>query len=508
MRSPVKQKITLLIFTVIVLLCGTQGIGYAQLPTFSSSTATRSIAENSPTGTEIGDPVTADNFNSSIDRYRLSTDTTDSPDTDSFDIDSATGQLKTKAALDYETKTSYTVVIIVERNQGGTWTEATSGSSVTATISVTDVPVRFINDEGQIITRAYRSVPENVPLNTKIGTPLVVQDPDGVTFVITDPFTNTHHASFNIDNNGQLTTDIPLNYETKSEYKFKIRALGTGQSHLLDFIIVNVLDVNEGPPAFTEGESTTRSVIEGTPAGVAIGDPVEAEDIDTDATVSYSLSGTDANAFRIDPMTGQLLTFASLDYETENRYQVTVTASDGELESEIEVTINVEDLVPTFIEEDPATREIAENTARGVNIGDPVTATGPDVGYTLTYALESHTDAPDDYKAFDIDSMNGQLITKAALNYEAKSAYTVTVSVSDGNHPADTITVNISVQDQTEGNPTFPTGTLPLTRYRKTHPQAWTSDSRWRLSICPRLLTTPSLAMVAPHLHSIRTPGS
>lgn len=100
MKSRVRQKTTLLIFVVVTLVCGTQGIGYAQLPSFSSSTATRSIAENTVAGTEIGDPVTADNFNSSTDRYRLSTDTTDSPDTDSFDIDSATGQLKTKAALD------------------------------------------------------------------------------------------------------------------------------------------------------------------------------------------------------------------------------------------------------------------------------------------------------------------------------------------------------------------------------------------------------------------------
>ena len=458
MKSSVRQKPTLLILAIITLICGAHGIGYAQLPSFSSSTASRSIAENTAAGTAIGDPVTADNFNSSTDRYRLSTDTTDSPDTDSFDIDSATGQLKTKAALDYETKTSYTVVIIVERNQGGTWTEATSGSRITVTINVTDIPMRFINDEGQIIDTAYPSVPENVPPGTNIGAPFVVQDPEpNMIFAITDPFTNTHDGSFNMGNDGQLKTKIPLNYEAKVVYRFKIRAFGrggSGQTDILDEVIVNVLDVNEGPPAFTEGESTTRSVIEGTPAGENIGEPVEAEDIDTDATVTYSLSGTDANAFRIDPTTGQLLTFASLDYETEKSYQVTVTASDGELESEIEVTINVEDLVPTFIEEDPATRTIAENTARGVNIGDPVTATGPDVGYTLTYGL-SGTDAA----SFDIDSTNGQLITKAALNYEAKSAYTVTVTASDGNHPADTITVNINVQDQTEGNPTFPMGT-------------------------------------------------
>ena len=74
----------------------------------------------------------------------------------------------------------------------------------------------------------------------------------------------------------------------------------------------------------------------------------------------------------------------------------------------------------------------------------------------------ARTTHPDDYKSFDIDSSNGQLITKAALNYEVKFSYEVMVTVSDGNHPADTITVTITVTDQTEGaliTPMFPAGT-------------------------------------------------
>ena len=139
--SLVKQKTILLIFSVIILVCGIHGISYAQLPSFSDTTASRSVAENSPTGTNIGDPVTANNFSGGTDRYRLADtdDNADSPDSDSFGIGSATGQLTTNTALDFETKKAYQVVIIVERSQGETWVEATNSSRITVTINVTNV---------------------------------------------------------------------------------------------------------------------------------------------------------------------------------------------------------------------------------------------------------------------------------------------------------------------------------------------------------------------------------
>ena len=135
------QKILLVTFVAMALVCGIHDIGYAQLPSFSDTEVSRSVAENSPTGTAIGDPVTADDFNSGTDRYRLAGpgDNADSPDSDSFGIDSTTGQLTTNTELDYETKKTYTIVVIVERQQGGSWVEATSDSRSTVTINVTNV---------------------------------------------------------------------------------------------------------------------------------------------------------------------------------------------------------------------------------------------------------------------------------------------------------------------------------------------------------------------------------
>ena len=131
---------------------------------------------------------------------------------------------------------------------------------------------------------------------------------------------------------------------------------------------------------------------------------------------------------------------------------VTVSVSDGNNGSDsINVTINITDVddaaendTPVFTDGDSTTRAIAENTGSGENIGDPVSATDTD-NDVLTYSLGG-TDAA----SFTIDSTTGQLQTKAELDYETKTSYTVTVSVSDVDGGSDSITVTINVTDVDE----------------------------------------------------------
>ena len=84
-------------------------------------------------------------------------------------------------------------------------------------------------------------------------------------------------------------------------------------------------DVDEGAPA--------REVPENTKAGMAIGDPVVAEDKNGDV-LTYTLSGTGNNpdVFAIDRATGQIMTKGKLDFEDntipDQEYTVTVRATD------------------------------------------------------------------------------------------------------------------------------------------------------------------------------------
>ena len=110
-------------------------------------------------------------------------------------------------------------------------------------------------------------------------------------------------------------------------------------------------------------------------------------------------------------------------------------------ESNIPPTFPDQDLVAGGVQTEQ-TREVAENTPAGTNIGAPVVASDPDV---LTYSLDA-TGA----MSFDINRATGQLITKAALNFEGTPTYTVTVTATDPFGATVTSGVTITVTDVNE----------------------------------------------------------
>ena len=114
-------------------------------------------------------------------------------------------------------------------------------------------------------------------------------------------------------------------------------------------------------------------------------------------------------------------------------------------------------------------RSIAENSTKDTNVGAAITATDPESD-TLTYTLGGT-----DKDKFAIGENDGQITVGdgTVLNYEAKTSYSVTVSVSDkkdseGNADTevdDTVTVSIKVTDVNEppgkpGKPTLVTANL------------------------------------------------
>ena len=108
-------------------------------------------------------------------------------------------------------------------------------------------------------------------------------------------------------------------------------------------VTIMVTDVNEAPE-FDAEPPTMFMVDENTAAGVDIGEPVVATDVDSGDTLTYTLGGTDAASFDIESTTtgGQLQTKAALDYETQTDYEVMVIATDkAGLTGEITVTIGV-----------------------------------------------------------------------------------------------------------------------------------------------------------------------
>ena len=97
-------------------------------PVFVEGSATeRSIQENTPAGRNIGAPVSATDEDEDVLTYSLR-----GADAASFGIVGTTGQLRTRAPLDYEQKDTYSVAVLVSDGNGGT-------DSIGVAINVTDV---------------------------------------------------------------------------------------------------------------------------------------------------------------------------------------------------------------------------------------------------------------------------------------------------------------------------------------------------------------------------------
>ena len=516
-------------------------------PVFTDGVSTtRSVAENTAASTNIGTPIAA----TDADSGDTLTYTLGGTDAASFNIVSTSGQLQTKAALDYETKSSYTVTITVSDGNGGS-------DSITVTINVTDVieaiiiSPRFVPvvDRTPEVRDAIVAALPNVTDAAKVTKEQVAAITSlnlrnaGITALKAGDFSGmTGLTSINLYNNqlsslpngvfegltSLTTVRLGRNAIDPLPFVVSLEKVGNGQfkavapagalfnivlhitltngsvtggvttvtipqgSRMSDALTVTrtagttahvTVDIEAFPslprnhygytfvksgnlplvlfrgtntaPVFTDGSSTTRSIAENTAAGTNIGAPISATDADND-TLTYTLSGIDAASFRIISTSGQLQTKAALDYETKTSYSVTVSVSDryGSSDS-ITVRINVTDVrenrAPVFTEGNSATRTVAENTAANTNIGNAITATDPD-NDTLTYRLGGQ-----DASAFGINSRTGQLQTKAALDYETKKTYTVTITVSDGS-TTDTITATINVTDVNE----TPTNTAPV----------------------------------------------
>ena len=173
-------------------------------------------------------------------------------------------------------------------------------------------------------------------------------------------------------------------------------------------------------PTFDEEGTPSRSVAENTASNTDVGIPVSASD-DDGHTLTYSLSGTDAGSFRIGRISGQIRTFASLNFETKDSYAVTVTADDGNGgTASIDVTINVTDVNEAPVGSAISDRTLASNVA-SLEIDLSIYFSDPD-GDTLVYSATS------DAVGVATTRVRGNMLTLTAV---AGGSATITVMAAD-----------------------------------------------------------------------------
>ncbi|MDA9621976.1 cadherin repeat domain-containing protein, partial [Gammaproteobacteria bacterium] len=351
------------------------------------------------------------------------------------------GVLTFVSAPDYETKSSYTATV--------TATDGANPTTQDITVNVTNV-----NEAPSFTSNATFSAAEN---QTAIGTVTAVDvDGDSVTFTI-------FGSELAITSAGVLTFASAPDYETKSSYTATVTA-SDGTNSTTQAITVNITDVNDNAPVFTSAASF--NVDEGN-TSVAT---VTTSDADANSSVTYSLSGANANLFIIN--NNGALSFATVpDFENDSFstggldliYNLTVVANDGVNNSLLNITVEVMDIneAPSiYFTETSISRDENTTLGFGVSASDPdfdgdsnlsFYLTGPDASeFTSTY---SETSVQIEYAA------NSNI--SDAEDGDNKSVYNFTVNVTDSFYATDetsltdSVDITLTINNVNDNSPAF-----------------------------------------------------
>ncbi len=408
-------------------------------PEFSAAAlaaTTQSVVEYTAAGTAIGSPYTATDDDGDTLTWSLGGGT----DAASFAIDTSTGQLRTKAALDYETKSSYVVAVRVS--------DGTDSATIVVTIAVTAVTVRTV--PGPVRDFEVEIVSHSEGRNAgRIDLSWVPPRSDGgreITFyeikINLLGSSTTISATKSGSDRSHSADDL-----TEGTWEVEIRArnaVGLGSPIVARVRITSASPIRPGPPSGltpTPGPGSVK--LSWDPPGTTGTADISHYDY------RFQLGRAPASGAWINIGDGTVSTHTVTGLAGGQEYFFQVRARNGNGNGTYaQVAATPQAAVATPGNNAPefsaaalaaTTQSVAENTAADMAIGSPYTATDTD-GDTLTWSLGGGTDAA----SFAIDTSTGQLRTKAALDYETKSRYVVTVRVSDGTDSA-TIVVRIAV---------------------------------------------------------------
>jgi len=426
-------------------------------PVFNSST-TASFAENG-TGTALD--VNADNGGDGADDSGITYSFGGGADDGEFNIDVNSGALSFQSTPDFENPTdsdgnnNYEVQVTADDGKS-----ANNATTQSITISVTDLaPDTPTDSDG-----ATNTIAENASNGDAVGVTGSSSDPGGgtVTYLLTDDA----GGRFTINSSTGVVTvadATQLDFETTTSHDITIAAQDADNTQSSGFT-TSISVSNVAPDTPTDSDGTANAVAENAANTTAVGITASSSD-PSGGTVTFSLTDDAGGRFALnaDGVTVEVADNSLLDAGTNSSHNITIQASDGNLNSSDTFTININPAAPVFEGELSDLSETVNVVESSTNIFD-ADANDDNGGATdgsVIYSIASITDdgsgdqdgdIDDDSNApFNIDS-NG-LITVADTddfdfqNADGATQFTITVRASDDGVDTDaTLTVNIIPQ--------------------------------------------------------------
>ena len=431
-------------------------------PEFISNVSFIAIPETIPTNEPVFTMIATDRdggTSASVITYSLI------PPDNTFQINSQTGELSLRRALNYE---------LGDRNFAIS-VRATNGIFSTETT----VEILVLNGNSYPPVFSQRSYPVMLDEDASVGLNIVnvsASDQDtGSQGEITYGLHGDHrYLDFSIDTyTGQIFINHPLDYERQTLYTLEVVASDGGNPNLFEVasVRVAVVDLNDNDPIWDQVEYVAN-ILENATVGTTLiqvsasdADQVDIS-VDGDQTtifnrngyVTYSITDGDPdNQFHINPDTGVITIAFPLNREERPEYMITLNATDGGgrfANAFLNVTVHdINDQVPAF-DQSHYLVSLPENSNNGTLV---IQVAAQDTDLNQNSVFEYGIEDGNINDTFLLNSSTGEIWLDKPIDRETIQSYTLTVVAVDmGIQPlTGTTQVQVNVLDINEYTPQF-----------------------------------------------------
>uniref|UniRef100_A0A4W3GSY5 Cadherin-related 23 n=1 Tax=Callorhinchus milii TaxID=7868 RepID=A0A4W3GSY5_CALMI len=386
-----------------------------------------------------------------------------------FALDYISGALILNGPLDRENPLYSSGFILTVRGTELNDDRTPSNATVSTTFNILVIDV---NDNPPEFNRSQYSV--SIPELAQVGfaLPLFIQvqdKDDGVNSLFDVQLVGNNSDHFTISpTSGQGKADIrvrvavPLDYESLSRYEFSLFANETASDHVgFARVKINLINENDNRPVFSQPLYNVN-LFENASVGITVIRVIATDnDIGSYGNVNYYFSD-ESDRFVIDKDTGQITLIGRLDYETTQRYTLTLIAKDGggeETTGRVRISVlDVNDNVPTFPKESYL-GTIRENEPSSVQVVK-VRAIDDDSppNNQITYSI-FNASIQSNYFDISVSEGYGVITVTKSLDYEHVPGGFIflTVMAKDAGNPPlhSSVPITIEVFDENDNSPTF-----------------------------------------------------
>ncbi|KAL4608577.1 protocadherin-16-like [Arapaima gigas] len=420
-------------------------------PRLTQQRAFLAVRENLPAGTGFGRVSATDRdagLNSRLTYRLLHADR-------NFQINSQTGEISTRTALNRELQSSYQLVVVVQ--DGGTPPRSATGTAYVTVLDENDNAPTFL-----------QAPPGRELILQTIKTTMTFLF--HILFVFSPPDTpeGSRAERFSLNpSTGELHTASPLSRAERPEYSLTVTVSDRGVPPQTTScaLRIQVLASSKTSPKTTSLSMTLNSV-EGAKPGSIIGS-VGSHDLPKGQVTYLVVGGTDHDGmFMVDHHTGDVYLARELDFERGTRYTLQIEVDDFSQvypsSHMVQLDINVQDSndhAPKF-PEDPITIVISENMPSGSSVYtfQAVDKDGSGHNNEVRYSIQHRW--PNSPDLLSLDPFTGVLTLTQGLDHETTpSLYLVVRAIDSAPDVAQrrwgSVTARIFVTDENDNEPIF-----------------------------------------------------